>query len=104
MEKQDLNLDYIKLTPELIETVNELQTGGTIGLSKGTDDSYFNNSSLKNRIDEITELSDFLVYVYSDSPELFNVDQFSKFLINLRYFKTILNGLAAPEPVKQPTI
>ena len=97
MDRQELKLGYIKITPELIETVNSLQTGGTIGWNEAPEEKYFHNEGIKSMIDDITEVSDFLVDVYSHSPELFEDGQFSNFLVNLRYLKTLFNGLAAPQ-------
>jgi hypothetical protein len=101
MEKQNLKLDYIKLTPGLIETINSLQTGGSMHFEAPLADEYFNNSSLKDLIGEITEIADFLVSVYEYEDKLFAENQFARMLINLRCLKIVLNGFAAPVPEKQ---
>jgi len=104
MENQDLKLDYIKLTPRLIQTINCLQTGGTYWMDSPPEDKQFDNSDLKDSIDRIIEVCDFIVYAYSNDPKLFAENQFGELLITLFSLKDTLNDLAAPEPEKQTTV
>lgn len=103
MENQNLTIDKIRITPELIVTINGLQTGGTDHFSSPIEDKYFNNCTLKDVLNEITDINDFIIEIFIDDPKKFEDGQFRSFLISLNYLKRIIKGLAAPEPVKQTT-
>jgi hypothetical protein len=96
MEKQVLKLDYIKLTPELISAINSIQTGGTDHFSEPPTDDMFTNEPLNDTLQDLTELNDFMVYVYSNDPKLFREKKLENFLIKIHDMKDFFKSLAAP--------
>lgn len=100
MEKQNLQLGYIKLTPELIIAINSLQTGGTDHFSEPPADDMFTNEPIIDTLRDLTELNDFMVYVYCFEPKLFREKKLEDFLIKILEMKEFFKSLAAPQPEK----
>ncbi len=101
MKNEELKLSYIKLTPELITTINQLQTGGTDHFSEPPTEDLFDNCSLNDRLNELTKLTDKLISIQIDHDDILNEHDCMQHLGDINYLKVILSSLAAPQPKKQ---
>lgn len=101
MEKNELKFGHIRLTPDIITTINILQTGGTMHFSEPPSNESFDNCSLNDRLNELTKLNDLLIEIFDGSIDLTDARECMGYLQNINYLKTILSSFAAPQPEKQ---
>ena len=101
MKNEEIKLYHIKLTPDIINTINQLQTGGTSFWDHAPDEEMFNNNGLNDRLNELTRLTDLLISIHIDHDDALNEHDCMQHLADINYMKVILSSLAAPQPEKQ---
>lgn len=89
MENQKVNLEKIKLTPELVECIKELQAGSLPNYK-------LENCWLNQLIEGLTNLNDKIVKYYLSDPLLFNPVDVLESLTDIQIIKDTLLKLAAP--------
>lgn len=101
MEKKQLKLDHIKITPELVETINSLQVGGSLSNDIPPDEEKFVNWYLNELLKDLTSLNDLLIMVHNYDESIITTNVCMQHLINIGDLKRVLSGLAAPQTEKQ---
>lgn len=64
-----LRLGRIRLTPDLIEEINMVQTGGTATNGIPTDD-MFDNQEIDNEISRLNKLIEFFIGLHQDGEDM----------------------------------
>jgi hypothetical protein len=96
-EKGSIDLTRVRLTPELIERLNEFQTRGSSPEEKMVD-ANFDNYNGKAYLDDINEIICFLVSL--DAVHDFEAPEYLlKLMGKLYWLKEFLDDLKAPEPI-----
>ena len=96
MENKNLKFEHVRLTPQIIETINLLQTGGTILLNQVPDKAEFTNGEIKKTIDRLTELSDFIIEVNEANFIHKSNKDFLKMLSFILEMKNYMKSFMAP--------
>lgn len=100
MENTTLKLDHIRLTPAIIETINYLQAGGTTHWQKSPDDDDFANEPIKDILDELTCLSDFITEVHVADVFTNKGEEFLKMQAFVLKMKKYMKSFMSPTKTK----
>ena len=92
-EKNNIDLTRVRLTPQIINMINTLQTEGISG--PNVPDKEFNNSGCKRHVDDISDIVYFFIGLNSgvieDDP-----DHINEMLSTLYYLRELIERFKAP--------
>lgn len=97
MGNTDLTLDRIKITPQLIKRIEELQSPPCNNLEEI-------NYGLACLIEKLTNLNVIIVRFYLVDPDIIEAKECMEALADIQYLKERLAELAAPQHIEQTTI
>jgi len=90
-EKPVFNLDGIRLSEQLIDEINRVQTGEEDPHNKKVEDRFFNNDYLDVTLEELEFLNDFILGLFNNN-EFPDPDVFMYQLCNIRKWKNHFNA------------
>ncbi|HZK96903.1 MAG TPA: hypothetical protein VFC67_22075 [Prolixibacteraceae bacterium] len=90
-EKPVFNLEGIRLSEQLIDEINRVQTGEKDPQNQKVEDRFFNNDFLDDTLEQLESLNDFILDLFENS-EFPDTDGFMYHLCDIRKWKNHFNA------------